>query len=176
VPAGKRQGSGKRNTIPAEAVVLVLAGIVYALLAAATTPFSTAADIATGVPIIVMAVLAVWRWPLRPRPLLVPVAVAGDGGETRMAHPWRAWIVLFGVVVAWELAEYAARGSRADHPTFSSMTDAVDRYFALKALLFFLWLALGAAIVRAGARRRRPEGPGATPVPGLAAGPAGGAP
>jgi hypothetical protein len=172
VPAEKRQGGGKWNTIPAESVVLFLAGIVYALLAAATTPFSTAADIATGVPIIVMAVLVVWRWPLRPRPLLV----AGDDGETPMAHPWRAWIILFGAVVAWELAEYAARGSRADHPTFSSMTDAVDRYFALKALLFFLWLALGAAVVRAGARRRSPEGLGATPVPGPAAGPTGGAP
>ena len=64
--------------------------------------------------------------------------------------------------MAWELAEYAARGSRADHPTLSSMADAVDRYYVLKAVVFFLWLCLGAAIVRQGRaagprRRRRPE-------------------
>jgi hypothetical protein len=56
--------------------------------------------------------------------------------------------------VAWELADYAARGSRADHPTLSSMLDAVDRYFVLKAFVFFLWLYLGAAIVRRGGRRQ----------------------
>ena len=32
------------------------------------------------------------------------------------AHPWRAWVVLFARSWSWELAEYAARGSRADHP------------------------------------------------------------
>ena len=79
-------------------------------------------------------------------------------------------------MVAWELAEYAARGSRADHPTFSSMADAVDRFFALKALMFFLWLALGAAMVRAGARRRGPERLAATSGPGPAGGPTGEAP
>ena len=81
------------------------------------------------------------------------------------AHPWRAWIILFGAVVAWELAEYAARGSRADHPTLSSMADAVDRTFVLKALVFFLWLYLGAAIVRRGRRSRERSGPTPTGAP-----------
>ena len=59
-------------------------------------------------------------------------------------------MVLFAAVVAWELVEYASRGSRAAHPTLSSMLDAVDRYYLLKALIFFAWLYLGAAIVRKG--------------------------
>ncbi len=176
MPAAKQPGSGKRNPIPAGHMVLVGVGIVYAVLAAATTPFTTSADIATGVPILVLAVSVVWRWPLRPRPRpLFAAPVAGGGGETRVPHPWRAWTILFGLVVAWELAEYAARGSRADHPTFSSMADAVDRFFALKALMFFLWLALGAAMVRAGARRR-PEGLAAPSGPGPDGGPTGDAP
>lgn len=116
----------------------------YALVAAATTPFSTAADLLTGVPIVVLAVLVVVRWPLRARPLTL------DPGRS---HPWRAWVVLFAAVVAWELVDYAARGSRADHPTLSSMLDAVDRHFILKAVVFFLWLWLGAAIIRHGRRR-----------------------
>ena len=98
----------------------------------------------TGVPIIVLAVLVVVRWPLRPRPLVL-------APERR--HPWRAWVVLFAAVVAWELVDYAARGSRADHPTLSSMLDAVDRTYVLKAFVFFLWLWLGAAIIRHGRRR-----------------------
>ena len=59
-------------------------------------------------------------------------------------------MVLFVVMLAWEVAEYAARGGRADHPTLSSMLDAVDRHEGLKAIVFFLWLYLGAAIVRRG--------------------------
>jgi hypothetical protein len=73
--------------------------------------------------------------------------------------------VLFAAIVLWELADYAARGSRADHPTLSSMADAVDRYEGLKALVFFLWLYLGAAIVRRGRGARR--GPVTTHEAGL---------
>lgn len=144
----------------------MLAGIAYALLAASTTPFTCSANIVTGVPIILLGVLVVLRWPPRPRPGPRRPVTEGGGGTT--AHPWRAWVILFAVLVAWELAEYAARGSRADHPTFSSMLDAVDRYFVLKAVVFFLWLALGAAIVKLGGRRRpRSAGAHAGPVPSV---------
>ena len=118
----------------------------YALFAAGTTAFTRSANIATALPIVAVVVLAVVRWPLRPRPL----ALGPDAG-----HPWRAWVCVFGAVVVWELAEYAARGSRADHPTLSSMLDAVNRFYGLKAIVFFLWLYLGAAIVRRGGRRQR---------------------
>ena len=132
----------------------MVVGAAYALVAAGTTAFTRSANIVTALPIVAVAVLVVVRWPLWPRPL--------RAGSDRVAapHPWRAWVILFGALVAWELAEYAARGSRADHPTLSSMTDAVDRSFLLKAVVFFLWLALGAAIVRKGARRRHRPAPG----------------
>jgi hypothetical protein len=124
-----------------------VAGAAYALGAATTTAFTTAADVVTALPIVTLAVLVVVRWPWRPRPFeLAPGEPHGD----RAPHPWRTWILLFTVVVAWELAEYAARGSRAEHPTFSSMLNAVDRTYGLKALVFLLWLCLGAAMVRAG--------------------------
>jgi hypothetical protein len=128
-------------------MILGAVAAAYALVAATTTPFSTAADLVTGVPIIVLAVLVVVRWPLRPRPLTL------DPGRS---HPWRAWVVLFAAVVVWELVDYAARGSRADHPTLSSMLDAVDRHYILKAVVFFRWLWLGAAIIRHGRRRTVP--------------------
>ena len=127
--------------------LLVVGAAAYALGAATTRAFTQPANLLTALPIVALAVLVVVRWPLRPRPAAAP----GD-----VAHPYRAWVILFAAVVAWELAEYAARGSRADHPTLSSMADAADRYYSLKALFFFLWLYLGAAIVRRGRPTRVP--------------------
>ncbi len=130
--------------------IFLVAAAAYALVAATTTAFSRPANVVTAIPIVGLAVLVLVRWPLRPRhPEL--------GTDT--SHPWRAWVVLFVVIVVWELADYAARGSRADHPTLSSMLDAVDRHYILKALVFFLWLCLGAAIVRKGSRGHRPPRP-----------------
>lgn len=128
-----------------ERAALLVAGVAYALGAAATTPFSTAADVMTGIPIVLLGVLAIARWPLRPQ----PVRVAGR-------HPYRDWIILGVAILVWELADYAARGSRAAHPTLSSMVDAVDRYYLLKALLFFAWLFVCAFVVFAGTARSEP--------------------
>jgi hypothetical protein len=121
---------------------LLVAGVAYALGAAATTPFSLAANVMTAIPIVLLGALAVARWPLRPR----PVRPSGP-------HPFRAWIILGVAMLVWEVAVYAARGSRADHPTLSSMVDAVDRYYLLKFVLFFGWLCVGAFVVLAGTAR-----------------------
>jgi hypothetical protein len=125
----------------------VLAAAAYALAAATTTPFTWAADVMTAIPIAAMVSLAVARWPARPQAM--PPERRGRAG-----HPYRPWVVLAAAAVAWELTEYLSRGSRGQHPTLSSMADAVDRHYALKAVLFFGWLWLGAVIVRAGARAR----------------------
>jgi hypothetical protein len=121
--------------------LLTAVAIGYSLGAAATTPFTVPADVMTAIPIVLLAVAAVWRWPWRPvvrRP------------EAPARHPYRAWVFLAAAIVAWELVAYAARGSRAAHPTFSSMADAFDRFYVLKALAFFAWLSLGALVVRLG--------------------------
>jgi hypothetical protein len=121
---------------------LVVLGVAYSLIAAATTPFSKPADVLTAVPIVLLALLVAVRWPWRPvRPPSIPA-----GGR-----PYRAWLVLAAAVAAWELFNYLAPGSRAAHPTLSSMADAFDRSYPLKALAFFGWLSLGALIVRQGA-------------------------
>ena len=119
----------------------------YSFAAAATTPFTVAADVVTAVPIVALAVAAVWHWPWRP---VVSRAPAGA------RHPYRAWLLLGAAIVVWELVDYAARGSRAAHPTLSSMADAVDRFYLLKTALFFGWLCLGALIVRLGGVRPAP--------------------
>jgi hypothetical protein len=161
VPSTQQHGGGRHPTPDrTQRIALVVVGAAYALLAAGTTAFTRSANIVTGLPIVALAVLVIVRWPLRPRPL------RADSDRVATPHPWRAWLILFGALVAWEVAEYVARGSRADHPTLSSMTDAVDRYFVLKAVVFFLWLALGVAIVRKGGRRRHRPDPATTMGPG----------
>lgn len=117
----------------------MLAGVGYALGAAATTPFTLAANVMTAIPIALLVALAIARWPLRPTPVRAP-------GH----HPYRAWAVVGVAILLWEIVVYTARGSRAAHPTFSSMVDAVDRYYVLKAILFFAWLCVCAVVVRAG--------------------------
>jgi hypothetical protein len=153
-PAG-HHGQPQRQRLERSVLVVLLGA--YALVAATTTAFTGSANLVTALPIVALAVLVVVRWPLRPHPLRA---------EPGAGHPWRAWVILFGALVAWELYEYVARGSRADHPTFSSMLDAVDRTYVLKAIVFFLWLFLGAAIVRRGRPRpvrRQPHTGGETP-------------
>jgi hypothetical protein len=152
-PTQQRGGSRPPVPVRTQRIALIVVGAAYALVAAGTTAFTRSANIVTGLPIVAVAVLVIVRWPLRPRPL------RADSDRVATPHPWRAWLILFGALVAWELAEYAARGSRADHPTLSSMADAVDRFFVLKAVMFFLWLALGVAIVRKGGRRRHRRRP-----------------
>ena len=127
--------------------LLVAGALGYSLGAATTTPFTVAADVMTALPIAVLGVAAVWRWPWRPVVRRPAGARAGAGGAR---HPYRAWVVLAAAIVVWELVDYAARGSRGAHPTLSSMADAVDRFYVLKAALFFGWLCLGALIVRLG--------------------------
>jgi len=133
-------------TRPLLATSVVALTVAYALGAAATTPFSVAADVVTAIPIVLLAVAAVVCWPLHPQP--GPPTDPGAAG-TR-GHPFLPWVALTAVFVAWELVEYLAPGSRGAHPTLSSMADAVDRIFVLKALVFFGWIWLCVLIVRSG--------------------------
>lgn len=124
--------------------VLLVGGSAYSLIAASTTPFTLPADVLTGLAVVGMAVLVIVRWPLRPRP-----ARPATG-----AHPYMPWLIVLVVFVAWELFNYLVHGSRADHPTLSSITDANDRFYILKALLFLGWMAAALVIVRQGSRRQ----------------------
>jgi hypothetical protein len=133
--------------VRAGSVVLLVGAIGYSLIAASTTPFTLPADVLTGLAILGMAVLVIVRWPLRTRQ--VRAATRSPVGS---GHPYLPWVGLFVVFTVWELFNYLVHGTRADHPTFSSITDAIDRYYVLKALLFLGWMAGAWLIVRRGAR------------------------
>jgi hypothetical protein len=128
--------------------VLLVGGVGYSLIAASTTPFTLPADVLTGAAIVLMAVAVCVRWPLRTRSLRTRPATS----VSRTGHPYLPWLVLVIVFVGWELFNYLVHGTRADHPTFSSITDAIDRTYLLKALMFLAWLAGAWVIVRRGSR------------------------
>jgi hypothetical protein len=152
--------------------LVVALTLAYAFGAAATTPFSVAADVVTAVPILLLAVAAVVCWPLHPHPSPLPApgpgapsaagaagaavapgaadAAGAAGAAVARSHPFRPWVAIAAALVAWELVEYLAPGSRGAHPTLSSMADAVDRIFVCKALVFFGWIWLCILIVRSG--------------------------
>lgn len=129
--------------------VLLVGGVGYSLIAASTTPFTLPADALTGAAIVVMAFAVCVRWPLRTRALRATRAATPT---TTAGHPYLPWLGLVIVFVVWELFNYLVHGSRADHPTFSSITDAIDRTYVLKALMFLGWLAGAWVIVRRGSR------------------------
>jgi hypothetical protein len=115
---------------------LLVGAVGYSVLLARTTPFTGTADVATAVPLALFLVALVLRRPARPAIPLVPVAT----------RRW-PWVVVAVATVGWELYCYLAPGSRSEHPTFSSMTDAVDRTWGLKVVVVLAWLLLGWAIL-----------------------------
>jgi NADH:ubiquinone oxidoreductase subunit 3 (subunit A) len=134
--------------------VLLAGGAGYSLIAASTTPFTLPADVLTGLAIVAMAVLVGVRWPLRPRrarPISASSSTTSSSSSTT-GHPYLLWVLLLVIFVAWELFNYLVHGTRANHPTFSSITDAIDRFYLLKALLFLGWLAAALVIVGRGSR------------------------
>jgi uncharacterized iron-regulated membrane protein len=144
--------------------VLLIGGIAYSLIAASTTPFTEPANVLTALAILVMVVLAFVWWPLRTRafrsvPAEPAPTTAAPGtaapGTAAPGHPYRWWLVFVVVFAAWELFNYLVHGTRANHPTFSSITDAIDRFYLLKSLLFLAWMAACWVILRRGSRPPR---------------------
>lgn len=108
-------------------------GAAYGWWAVGLDPFSgaaTAAVLAGGV-----AAMA-WgaRRPAPPRP------AAG----VRAAVPW---VVLAAVAATWQLAAFVQH-PRDDHPTLSSLTNALLDSHAARAVAFVAWLAAAAGLGR----------------------------
>jgi hypothetical protein len=131
--------------------VLLVGGCAYSLIAASTTPFTLPADALTGLAIVAMAVVVIVRWPLRTKKVRAAAAAAAATPDAG-GHPYLPWLALVIVFVAWELFNYLVHGTRANHPTFSSITDAIDRFYLLKALLFLMWMGAAVVIIRRGSR------------------------
>ena len=118
-------------------VVGVAVGLVYSWIAAGLLPFTKPEELAVAVPVLPVVVLALcWKGP-------APTEVAGEPAPAQRGTA--VWVVLLGALVAWELAAYAST-PRDDHPTLSSIADTIMSTHPGRAVIFALWLVLGAAL------------------------------
>jgi hypothetical protein len=113
----------------------VPAGVVYALLAALTTPLTWLAAIVALVPGLALFVLRMRR-PVGPLP---PGAEAGRAGAQ--------WFVLLLLVGMWELVA-ALWGNDDRHPTLSLLLSPTFEHYPARVLGYLGWLALGRWLVR----------------------------
>lgn len=115
---------------PASLIPVAVAGAgVYAWWAVGLTPFSGEATVAVVVPGLVAMVIGARQ--RRPR------MAAGVG--------W--WGALLGLVVAWQLAAFVQH-PRSEHPTLSSLTNALLDSHAARAVAFVLWLVAARELAR----------------------------
>ncbi len=97
-----------------------------------------------------------WATALRPFTAAATVAVVGAGAAVmtwsamhRHVQPRSGvrrpgivgWIILFGILAAWQGAAYWQH-PRSEHPTLSSMTNAVLETHAAQALACTAWLLI----------------------------------
>ncbi len=110
-----------------------LVGLAYGWWVVSLRPFSgwaTAVVLATGVA--AMAVGSRRRQPERRR--------------LHVTRAW-AWVALAAAAVAWQLAAYLQH-PREDHPTLSSLTNALLDSHPARAVAFVLWAALAVELGR----------------------------
>lgn len=123
-------------------VASVAIGLLYAVLASTTRPFTWAAYVVTAVPIVVAAFATAWT----NRKVAARIAAVRAGvvnqHPARWDRRWMAWVVLMAVATSWELFCLASL-PRAQHPTLSSLIDLLDSTWVGKSAAFVLWLALG---------------------------------
>lgn len=134
---------GAATTRRVAAVLATCCAAGYSWAVAATTPFTDPAD----------ALVALASAGLVAVPVLQRLVPAGPWRRLAPAPraPWSAaaaWLVVIGILVGTELAMYFLGGSRAAHPTVSSVTDAAFGVRAVKAAGFLAWLAVGWELVR----------------------------
>ena len=109
----------------------------YGAWAVSLPPFSgtaTTAVVAAGVVAMVVGAARSNRAPSRPVEPPAPAAVA-------------PWAVLAAGLAAWQLAAYL-QSPRRDHPTLSSLANALLDSHPARTLAFVLWLAAAWALAR----------------------------
>ncbi|MHB1789861.1 MAG: hypothetical protein ACYCVN_10520 [Acidimicrobiales bacterium] len=136
--------------------VFVFGGSAWAVWLARTRPFTWPADVATAIPIVMIAAFAISSVVGTVQSTDQP---AGDGGPARGRGPvpseapgstgrWGlVWPIAAMVVASFELVNFV-QGPRSSHPTLSWMLDSLDSVWWIKGVTFLGWLALGVYLAR----------------------------
>lgn len=73
-----------------------------------------------------------------------PARTAGGAVERRAVWPWAALVAILAI---WQLAAYV-QNPRIDHPTLSSLTNALLDSHPARTLAFVAWTAMAAELAR----------------------------
>jgi hypothetical protein len=103
--------------------------VLYAWWAVALTPFSGAATVAVVLP------------------GLAAMTLGARQQRARLDAAAGWWGVLLAMAAAWQLAAYLQH-PRSEHPTLSSLTNALLDSHAARAVAFVLWLAAARELAR----------------------------
>ena len=113
------------------------------MVGALTSPLTTAATLAVGVPVVAAAVWTIARPPGR------PTDVPPRNTIRRSAFAWALFVVVAG---AWELVVWLQQPAYniavPDHPTISVLLDPVTESQPGRVVAWAVWLALGWRLVR----------------------------
>jgi len=116
-----------------------MAGLVDAVVASFTRPFTLGADGVTAVPLAAAVVVTLRQYVKGGRTPSPPPAI---GEAARLSRWWLGWMGALAAVTAWELYCLAS-APRAEHPTLSVLIDMLDSTRVGKMVAFTSWLALG---------------------------------
>ncbi len=138
--APQRCPRGRVAVLPRNRLVVVLVAAAlgaYCWFSADLRPFTIPIGAAVAVPAVVVAILAWARSDSR-------TSIAAEQKAAR--RPAALWAVLFALLTGFEVAAYLS-SPRRDHPTLSSMADALMNTHPGRAAVFALWLLLGWALL-----------------------------
>jgi hypothetical protein len=127
----------RRVTWPVVAVVVV--ALAYSWIASGLRAFTHPEAVAVSIPLIIAGVAL-----LRSRHRLDEEAESGP--EVTRRGTW-VWVTLFVVLLAWELVSYRL-SPRTDHPTLSSIADAIMSTHPGRFAMFAAWLGVGCWLFR----------------------------
>ena len=138
---GRRLQTAKQR--PLLIGVFAAAGLLWAVMASSTRPFTGGADVVTAIPpIVAVAVLAVRMRTAGGPTSTTPLPHPFDPVPKRLGRWSLAWLAMAVAVGSWELFCYLS-APRLEHPTLSTLIDMLDSSRSGKVTGFALWLVLG---------------------------------
>jgi hypothetical protein len=126
--------TARRTRLSWLAVPVVVIALVYSWIASDLRSFTDPIAVMVAIPIVI-AGIAVLRSRRRPD-------VAAAMGEPVTRRGTWVWVTLIALLLAWELISYGL-SPRVDHPTLSSIADAIMEARPRRFVVFVAWLAFG---------------------------------
>jgi fucose 4-O-acetylase-like acetyltransferase len=126
--------------LPPAALAGIAAAVCWAWFASGVRTFTRPAELLTFVPALLVLLMTL-------RPAGGAPVVSAESSPRKAWWTVLPWIAAFAALLAWELSELFSQ-PRQQHPTLSSITNALLSTHPTRFLGFLAWLLLGWLLVR----------------------------